>query len=77
MPIYEFKCLKCNELFEFLAVRSHDTVEMQCPHCGAEDFERVMSTTNHAVPGSGVHGATKQTRTCSGGNCTTYEIPGP
>jgi hypothetical protein len=52
-------------------------MEMQCPHCGAEDFERVMSTTNYAVNSSGGQGASKQTRTCSGGNCTTYDIPGP
>ncbi|MGD9329749.1 MAG: zinc ribbon domain-containing protein [Desulfobacterales bacterium] len=77
MPIFEFKCLQCNELFEFLAVGSQDSVEMQCPHCGAEDFERVMSTTNYAVGNSGGKGASKQTRTCSGGDCTTYEIPGP
>ena len=80
MPIYEFRCLKCQELFEFLAVRSDDTMETQCPHCGAEDFERVMSSSNFAM-GSGSQssgsGVSKQTRTCSGGNCTTYEIPGP
>ena len=77
MPIYEFKCLKCNDLFEFLAVNSKDEMEMSCPHCGAEDFERVMSTTNYAVPSSGGKGPSKQTRSCSGGDCTTYEIPGP
>ena len=78
MPIYEFRCLKCQELFEFLAVRSDDTMETRCPHCDAEDFERVMSSSNFALGsgGSGT-GAQKQTRTCSGGNCTTYEIPGP
>lgn len=77
MPIYEFKCLKCSEFFEFLAVRSEDTMETKCPKCGAEDFERVMSTTNFAVNSSGGQGPSKQTRTCSGGNCSTYEIPGP
>ena len=79
MPIYEFRCLKCQELFEFLAVRSDDTMETRCPHCGADDFERVMSSTNCAMGNSGSSnsGVSKQTRTCSGGNCTTYEIPGP
>ncbi|MDJ0801495.1 MAG: zinc ribbon domain-containing protein [Desulfobacterales bacterium] len=79
MPIYEFRCLKCQELFEFLAVRSDDTMETKCPHCDAEDFERVMSSTNFAMgsSGGGNSGVSKQTRTCSGGNCTSYEIPGP
>lgn len=78
MPIYEFRCLKCQELFEFLAVRSDDTMETHCPHCGAEDFERVMSSSNFAMgSASSGSGTSKQTRTCSGGNCTTYDIPGP
>ncbi|MDJ0667170.1 MAG: zinc ribbon domain-containing protein [Desulfobacterales bacterium] len=78
MPIYEFRCLKCQELFEFLAVRRDDTMETKCPHCGAEDFERVMSSSNFAMgAGNSGSGPQKQTRTCSGGNCTTYEIPGP
>ena len=38
MPIYEFKCLKCNECFEILVISSEDSVEMRCPACGAEDF---------------------------------------
>jgi putative FmdB family regulatory protein len=70
--------LKCQELFEFLAVKSDDTMETRCPHCDAEDFERVMSSTNFAMGGgTGESSASKQTRTCSGGNCTTYEISGP
>jgi hypothetical protein len=36
-----------------------------------------MSTTNYAVNSSGGQGPSKQTRTCSGGQCTTYDIPGP
>lgn len=80
MPIYEFKCLQCNELFEILSVRSDEAVEMRCPKCASEDFERVMSTTNFAVSGGAGgagSGASKQSRACSGGSCTTYEIPGP
>ena len=46
-----------------------------------EDFERVMSTTNFSVPGGGPPGENKgpsvQTRNCSSGSCTTYEVPGP
>ena len=79
MPIFEFKCLKCEEFFELLVMKKDETHEMKCPQCGSEDFERVISTTSHMVnPASGGRqGATSQTRTCSGGSCTTYTIPGP
>ncbi len=77
MPLYEFRCLKCQELFELLVMGQDDTVEMKCPHCGATDFERVMSTASYSMPGSGGSGPKAQTRTCTGGSCTTYDIPGP
>jgi putative FmdB family regulatory protein len=45
MPIYEFRCLKCNDVFEILKMNTQDEVEAKCPHCASEDFERVLSTT--------------------------------
>ena len=81
MPIYEFKCLKCDEFFEMLVMGEDKELEMACPKCKSEDFERVMSTTNFTVPGGGPPGENKgpsvQTRNCSAGSCTTYEVPGP
>ncbi|MFH2066423.1 MAG: zinc ribbon domain-containing protein [Pseudomonadota bacterium] len=82
MPIYEFKCLKCEEFFEMLVMGNAEQNTMQCPKCKSEDFERVLSTTNYSMPGGGssagtAKGAGAQTRTCSSGSCTTYNIPGP
>jgi putative FmdB family regulatory protein len=79
MPIYEFKCQKCNNFFEILVIRDKDQIEMKCPSCKSDHFERVMSATNFSMSGgSGTQtGSSAQTRTCSGGSCTTYEIPGP
>jgi putative FmdB family regulatory protein len=79
MPIYEFKCSKCFECFEILIMKDQETIEMRCPKCGAEDFERILSCTNYAVnSGSGATQSTKtETRNCSGGSCSTLEIPGP
>ena len=79
MPLYEFRCLKCNECFEFLVMNNDDQMEMRCPGCKSEDFERVLSVSCHTVGGnsSGTQSAQSKTRSCPSGSCTTYEIPGP
>jgi putative FmdB family regulatory protein len=78
MPIYEFKCLKCEACFELLLMGKNEELETTCPECQSEDFERVLSCTNYNI-GSGTGGqpcATAKTRTCASGSCTTYDIPG-
>jgi len=78
MPIYEFRCLKCNDCFEFLLRNQEEQVELCCPKCKSEEFERVMSASCHTV-GEGASkkdSAHTQTRNCSSGTCTTYNIPG-
>jgi len=80
MPLYEFKCLKCQEFFELLVMKKGEEVEMHCPKCKSGEFERVLSTTSYAMgdtPQGRQQGASAQTRTCSSGSCTTYTIPGP
>ena len=82
MPIFEFKCMDCDQYMEILVMKKQDEVEMVCSHCGSGNLERVLSTTNHTVASGGAgasasSGATSQTRTCSSGTCTTYTIPGP
>ncbi|MBK5099666.1 MAG: zinc ribbon domain-containing protein [Desulfobacteraceae bacterium] len=70
MPIYEYKCLQCNEEFEALVFGSNDKVS--CPHCKAERLERLMSacgfkSSGSFTPSSGPSGCT----TCSSSNCST------
>lgn len=83
MPIYEFKCLKCDDFFEMLVLGNDKENLMRCPKCNSEDFERVLSRTNYNMTGGAgsASGSSKetfaQTRTCSSGSCTTYDIPGP
>jgi putative FmdB family regulatory protein len=81
MPLYEFRCLKCNECFEILVMNSEsdDQVEMRCPQCKSEEFERILSVSGHSMGSSSSDspGTQSQTRTCSSGSCTTYDIPGP
>lgn len=79
MPIYEFKCLKCQEYIEILVMGSDDKdVQMECSKCGHEELERILSTTNiNMAPGGGSNSkVSAQTRSCSGGSCTTWDLPG-
>ena len=78
MPLYEFKCLKCQAYFEMLIMNHDEEVELKCPECKSEEFERIISATNFAMGGSSDPGnkPSATTRTCSSGSCTTYEIPG-
>ena len=41
MPLYEFKCLDCGNLFELLIMKSEHKV--RCPACESESVERVLS----------------------------------
>lgn len=82
MPIFEFKCLDCDEYVEILVMNKKDEIEMACSHCGSGNLERILSTTNHSIPGGGPgqpanSSTSSQTRSCSSGSCTTYTIPGP
>ena len=77
MPIYEFKCLKCNECFEILFTSTQEAAELKCAKCDSQDVERVLSSTNFSVSSGGGTGATAQTRSCSSGSCSTFDIPGP
>ena len=79
MPIYEFKCSKCSAHFELLMMNKNEGVELRCPHCKSEEFERIISSANYSMgSGSGrSQGASVETRNCPSGSCTTYDIPGP
>ena len=75
MPIYEFKCSKCEEFFEVLKMSEDD--EVKCPKCSSCEFERVLSVTNYAVGDKSTYqGVSAKTRNCSSGSCTTYTVPG-
>ncbi len=43
MPIYEFKCKKCGNTFEYLCLKSDDN-HTPCPSCGGDKTEKLLST---------------------------------
>ncbi len=78
VPIYEFRCMGCNELFEVLSVRASADEAVRCPHCGGESLERVLSRVARTRgDGSGDGGAAEATtRSCPSGSCGTFTLPG-
>ncbi len=79
MPIFEFRCLACGSIFEKLFLRSDEEAVIDCPDCGCDAFERVVSKANYALgSGPGREKPKISTRSCSSGNtCMTMDIPGP
>ena len=43
MPIYEFYCSECNTIFNFFSSTVNTEKRPDCPHCGREGLERLMS----------------------------------
>lgn len=79
MPIFEFRCLECGNLFEKLFIRSDEKADIECPECGPGSFERVISRSGYAMaPGPGGKQPKISTKSCSSGNrCMTLDLPGP
>ena len=82
MPIFEFRCESCSQVFEHLAMSSGDEIAAVCPHCGGEELSRVMSTCASLIdakaPAKGSPGGPSfKQRTCEGsGSCTEMVLPG-
>ena len=78
MPIFEFRCLECGAFFEKIFVNSDDALEMQCPECKSESFERVLSKTSHVMAKGAGERPTLTSKSCGPGNsCYTLDVPGP
>jgi putative FmdB family regulatory protein len=77
MPIYEFRCLGCGNVFELLKLRKEDEgLGMNCPKCKSAEVERVLSSVS-VITTSGGKKVKQNVKSCGSGSCTSFEIPGP
>jgi putative FmdB family regulatory protein len=64
MPIYEFRCTKCDHTFEELVLRSRDLEELECPECSSGEVELLISspagTPTGGTLGAGSSGAPRR-----------------
>jgi putative FmdB family regulatory protein len=70
MPIYEYRCLDCNEEFEALIFGGDDKVS--CPHCNRDKLERLMSACGFKSSGSFTPSSgSSHCSSCSSTNCSS------
>jgi len=76
MPLYEYRCLQCQALFEKLRPMSQAEAAATCSRCGSSETARAISLfaaisksrsgESHAVSGTG-----KGCASCGGSHCAT------
>ncbi|MGE0451316.1 MAG: zinc ribbon domain-containing protein [Vicinamibacterales bacterium] len=49
MPLYEYRCSRCDHQFEALV---RDVPPLVCPQCGSDGLERLMSVFGVATEGT-------------------------
>lgn len=52
MPIYEYQCLACGHIEDFIQKFS-DPPETLCPHCGKESLKKNVTAPSFQLSGSG------------------------
>ncbi len=76
MPIYEYECKSCGNVFEKMqSINTESRIET-CPKC-SKDAERKISATSYHLTGSGFYNTDKKSPApacpsgscCAGGTC--------
>jgi len=52
VPIYEYRCLECGEKFEKLVRFSTSTSEVECPKCGGQKVDKLISAFSAMTSGT-------------------------
>jgi len=70
MPLFEYKCEICKNIFEELIFTKNDEKELCCPKCKSKDVHKLISlfgvagTEKKVSAGSCSHCSTKNCSTC-------------
>jgi len=51
MPIYEYKCSKCNKSFSVLQKAGASEKDTSCPDCGSKSVKKLLSAFSCSVSG--------------------------
>ena len=70
MPIYEYKCEKCENFFEELVIGDRDK-KIPCPACGSSETQKCMS----AIGSISMKSSGGMPSCASGGGCGGRAMP--
>lgn len=69
MPIYEYKCTKCDHIFEILFRSSNERIAVACPSCKSSKVDRQMSVFGGKIGNTSAGGA--GCASCAATSCST------
>jgi putative FmdB family regulatory protein len=49
MPIYEYKCLECQKVFEVISTSSSDSQQVKCAKCGSARVQKTISASSFRI----------------------------
>ncbi len=52
MPLYEFRCRECKNLFETLVTSSNEVDDVTCTKCASKNIKKTISATNFRISSS-------------------------
>lgn len=67
MPLYEFMCEDCGEIFEVLVPNATSIHQVTCPSCNSDLVRKLISTFSAKIGGPGF----QSNGYASGGSCNT------
>ncbi|MDR2406344.1 MAG: zinc ribbon domain-containing protein [Deltaproteobacteria bacterium] len=75
MPLYEFKCRNCGNVYEELVFKS--AYEVHCPKCGSADAEKLLSSfRSRSGGGDGISDFSSSSGGSPCGGCTASSCAG-
>jgi len=69
MPLLEYRCSECSTLFERLVQRTEAADRADCPQCGADKGQRLLSLFAQVRGSDGASTAASAGGCCGGGGC--------
>lgn len=69
MPIYEFQCENCGEVFEELILSVKE--EIRCKKCQSSNVRKLISTVAFKAGGKFVSASGSACNTCKGKTCSS------
>ena len=71
MPVYEYRCRKCNVKFSKF-FQSFDTGEVLCPECSSKDVKKCISNIMMIKSDNESNNTSSSScSSCSSGNCSS------